>query len=104
MTPKRKRGRWIALGLTVGLVVAWGGFATAESAPSSITTCTKASNGKTKLIAPSQTAKCNAKGKGIATTWDPHSITVALQNQLTAANSELGIKRPHFEILKGSIA
>jgi uncharacterized protein YjbI with pentapeptide repeats len=74
-----RRGRWLALGLIVGLGVAWGGFSVAESAPSSITTCTKNSNNKTKVITSSLVAKCTAKGKGVAQTWSPTSQLTAAQ-------------------------
>jgi hypothetical protein len=74
MVGKSGRVRWVALGLIVGLMAAWGGFAVVEAAaPSSIITCTKNRNNKTKVITSSQVAKCTAKGKGAAETWVPAS-------------------------------
>jgi hypothetical protein len=84
---ERKRAgrvRWVALGLTLGLVAAWGGFTVVEAAtPSSITTCTKTSTGKMKVITASQVAKCQKRGKGSVTTWDDHAVVEA--NSFAAA-------------------
>jgi uncharacterized protein YjbI with pentapeptide repeats len=79
MATRSKRSRWLALGLVVGLGLAWGGYSVAESAPSSITTCTKNSNNKTKVITTAQVAKCTRKGKGVVQSWVPAS-------QLATAN------------------
>ncbi len=84
-----KAGRWVALGTVLGVVAAWGGFGLASGASSSITTCTKKSNNKTKIITSAQVAKCTKKGKGTVTTWDNHGTTVSLTNQLGASQSQL---------------
>ena len=77
---QRKVGRYVALGTVLATVAVWGSVGLLGAAPSSITTCTKTSNNKTKVIATSGVAKCTAKGKGVAQTWAP-------QSQLTAANN-----------------
>jgi uncharacterized protein YjbI with pentapeptide repeats len=67
-----KRARWIALGTMLGVVAAWGGFGVvgaATSPPTTITTCTKASTGVTKTIAPAAALKCAKNGKGVAKSW-----------------------------------
>jgi hypothetical protein len=71
---RRGRVRWIALGMLCGLGAAWGGFGAigaVTSAPSAITTCTKASTGKSKVIAgdAASTGKCTKKGKGFVKSW-----------------------------------
>jgi hypothetical protein len=102
MTQRRGVKRWIALGTGLGVVAAWGGFGLAQaapSAPSTITTCTKVKDGKTKVIAPSAVATCTKKGKGIAKTWSTAqlaalnaqvaSLTTALNEANTAGNGYL---------------
>jgi uncharacterized protein YjbI with pentapeptide repeats len=70
----QRRGGWLALGLVVGLGLAWGGFALVEAAPpATLTTCTKSSNNKTKVIAPSLTARCTRNGRGVVQSWVPAS-------------------------------
>jgi hypothetical protein len=91
------RARWVALGLTVGLVAAWGGFAVVDAAPpASITTCTKNSTSKTKVIASSLVAKCTYKGKGVAQTWSPTS-------QLTAAQAQAATEARYHKLLHGTV-
>jgi hypothetical protein len=81
------RVRWVALGLVVGLGLAWGGFSVAESAPSSVVVCTKTSNGKMKL---STNGTCKtAKKKETATTYDNHASTVSLLTQLSTTQTQL---------------
>ncbi len=88
-----KAVRWVTLGLVAGLALAWGGFSVAESAPSSITTCTKVSNNKTKVIATSAVAKCTYKAKGVAQNWDDHSVVVGLSGQLAEKNADLQVAK-----------
>jgi hypothetical protein len=82
---RRGRARWIALGLIMGLVVAWSGVGLAGATTSSIKTCTKVSSNKTKVIDASAVAKCTAKGKGVARTWDDDTVVGPLQAKATAA-------------------
>jgi hypothetical protein len=75
---KRRVAPWIALGTIFGVVAAWGGFGlvgAATSAPPTITTCTSAKNGKTKI-----TAVCKP-GKGFAKTWTDSRYAELLQNR-----------------------
>ena len=65
-----------------------GGSGVAGAATSSIKTCTKTSNNKTKVIDASAVAKCIAKGKGVARTWDDHAVTGPLQAKATNACNE----------------
>ena len=82
------RRRLLVVGLVAGLASALAGFGLAQGAPSSITTCTKTSTGKIQVIATTEVGKCTKKGKGTATTWDKHSTTVSLMNQLAASQSQ----------------
>jgi hypothetical protein len=68
------RVRWVALGLIMGLVAAWGAFGMlgATSLQPSVTTCTKASTGKMKVIAAADSGKCTKNGKGTTDLWDNH--------------------------------
>ena len=53
MEAKTKRGRWVALGLVVGLVVAWGGFSIAEAvipAPGGVIKGCYKKNGNLRVI------------------------------------------------------
>jgi uncharacterized protein YjbI with pentapeptide repeats len=78
MEQKRRIAPWIALGTLVGVVAAWGGFGlvgAATSAPATVTTCTNAKNGKTKV-----TAVCKP-GKGFAKTWTDVRYAELLQNR-----------------------
>ena len=75
---KRRIAPWIALGTVFGVVAAWGGFGlvgAATSAPASLTTCTNAKNGKTKV-----TTLCKV-GKGFAKTWTDSRYAELLQNR-----------------------
>ena len=92
MAEKKRRmsaERWVILGLLIVLVSMLGGFAIASGAPSNITTCTKASNGKMKIITSGGVAKCTAKGKGTAATWDNHAIVGPQLAQIPQLNSGL---------------
>jgi hypothetical protein len=80
--PKLKRGRWIAFGLVVGLAASWGGFTVAESAPSSIQTCTR-KTGTMKVT----TVPC--KGKTTHDVWDHRNVTNGLRNQVTLLTSQI---------------
>jgi hypothetical protein len=111
MERKWTRGRWAAIGLVVGLGMAWGGLGLASGAPTTITTCTKTKTGKMKVIAASDVAKCTKKGKGTATAWDDHGTTVALTNQLTATQGQLeesqdetAAAERYHDLLFGSVA
>jgi hypothetical protein len=73
METERRIGRWVALGTVLAVVAAGGGFGAlgaGAAAATPLTTCTKVSNGKTKIITAGGTAKCAAKDKGVARTWD----------------------------------
>ena len=88
------------LGLLVVMVSMLGGFAVASGAPSSITTCTKASNGKMKIITSGGVAKCTAKGKGTANTWDNHSVVgpqlAAMSATIAAQNAQIAQIKADF--------
>jgi hypothetical protein len=91
MESKRlRRARWIALGLITGLIAAWGGFGLVGAAPSSITTCTKVSTQKTKVIGSdaASVATCTNKGKGVRRTWDDHTIVAVKDTSLAAAKQD----------------
>jgi uncharacterized protein YjbI with pentapeptide repeats len=69
---QRASYRVAIIALLAALVTTWAGVNLVEAAtgaPGSITTCTKAKNGKTKVIASSLVTKCTAKGKGFAKQW-----------------------------------
>jgi hypothetical protein len=83
METKPKRGRWIALGLTMGIVATWGGFGLAGSAPSSIATCTR-KNGTMKV-----TTSGTCTGKNVLETWDHRSVTNALNGSVNTLTSEI---------------
>jgi hypothetical protein len=56
--------------------------------PSSIKTCTKVSTNKTKVIDASAVAKCIAKGKGVAQTFDDHAVAGSLPARVTNVCNE----------------
>jgi hypothetical protein len=106
MTARQGKKRWIALGTTLGVVAAWGGFGlvgAATTAPTTITTCTKASNGKTKVIAPATVAKCTKKGKGVAKTWNTVNVA-ALNAQIATLTSNVATAKVEACNTLGAIA
>jgi hypothetical protein len=81
--PKPKRGRWIAFGLAVGIAATWGGFGIAESAPSTIATCTR----KTGTMKITTTGTCT--GKNVLERWDHRSVTTNLRGQVNTLTTEI---------------
>jgi hypothetical protein len=70
MEPKQKRGRWIALGLGVGLIVAWGGYTVADAvipAPGGVIKACYKKRGNLRVI--DSTASCKP-GKETAIQWN----------------------------------
>lgn len=83
METKSKRGRWIALGLVVGIAATWGGFGIAEGAPSTIATCTR-KNGTIKVTT---TGTCT--GKNTLDLWDHHNTVVGLNGRVSTLTSQI---------------
>jgi len=93
---RTKVARWIALGTLLGVATAWGGFSVVDAAPSSITTCTKTRNNKTKIIPASSSAACTAKGKGTVNTWDNHSLVAGQVGAQDAQIANLQTEESNF--------
>jgi hypothetical protein len=79
--------RVATVGLVAAVVFGIAGVGTASAAPSSVVTCTKNSNSKTKVITAALVAKCIAKGKGTSRSWLPRSSTVDAKSATIAAQA-----------------
>jgi hypothetical protein len=70
MEAKQRRGRWLALGLVIGLIVAWGGFTVADAvipAPGGVIKACYKKNGNLRVI--DSAASCKP-GKETAINWN----------------------------------